>query len=120
MIANETNRACRKHCTTEYRHGTQDFLPAKRLDELLVFEHSVLDGQDAAHVEMFDAGKGSDHIVGLDSDDKSIGVVHLGGVCDHTDRNCEVHQASNSRSVFLQVRSALTTSDQRHVFPSSC
>jgi hypothetical protein len=26
----------------------------------------------------------------------------------------------NSRPVFLQVRGALTTSEQRHVFPSSC
>jgi hypothetical protein len=31
------------------------FCPSKRLGELLVFEHTILDGQDTAHVEMFDA-----------------------------------------------------------------
>ena len=67
---------------------------------------------------MFDACKGSFHVIGLHRDHEDIGVVHLLGVSDHADRDREVHQACNGRPVFLQVRGALTTSDQRHVFPA--
>jgi short-subunit dehydrogenase len=93
---------------------------AKRLGELLVLEHTILNREDATHVEMFDACEGGFHVIGLDGDDEDIGVVHLLRVCNHADRNRKVHQAGNSRPMFLQVRGALTTSDQRHVFPSSC
>ena len=77
LIEGETDGPCGQHFGTRERHGTKDLLPAKRLGELLVLEHPVLDRQDAAHVEMFDAGKGSCHVIGLDRDHEDIGVVHL-------------------------------------------
>src|SRR5262245_43881993 len=56
---------------------------------------------------MFDACQGSNHIVRLDRDHEHIGYLHLLGVSDHSDWNCEVHQPSNGCPVFLQVLSAI-------------
>src|SRR5262245_36396302 len=64
--------------------------------------------------------RAADHIIRLDRHNERIGCVNLLGVSDHSDRYSKVHQACNSRPVFLQVRGALTTSEQRDVFPSSC
>ena len=69
---------------------------------------------------MFDACEGSVHVIGFDGDDEDIGIVHLRWISDHGNRNRKVHQPCNGCPVFLQVRGALTTSEQRHVFPSSC
>ena len=68
---------------------------------------------------MLDALQGRYHIIGFHCHHEDIGVVHLLRVCNHADRNREVHQTCNGCSVFLQVGSTLTTSDQRNVFSCS-
>jgi len=47
-------------------------------------------------------------------------MARLLGVYRDRDRDRKIHQPGNSCPVLLQVRSALTTRKQRHVFPSAC
>ena len=116
----ELDRARRGYLRTEEGGSAERFLPAKVVGQLLVLEYPILQREHAAHLEMADTRQGGFRVVGLNGDDKDVGLAELVWAGRYCDRCGKVLHARDGNAVCLEKGGARPTREEGHILPRTC